>query len=156
MCNNPLLGKLDAAQGKKKSQLLLEHLDPAVDPALPLSTDHGLTGVEVPEIALCELILFALLALWLDDNVGVVVALPNDMQREAELEELVVGGAHELGAGELRSTTGTPRGLKEHHYSTLQEWGLMEKVGEHSATAASLSITPSLYVVPWMARNGGR
>lgn len=125
----PFLGKFDVAQGKKKSQLLLEH---------------------------CELILFALLALWLDDNVGVVVALPNDMQREAELEELVVGGAHELGAGELRSTTGTPRGLKEHHYSTLQEWGLMEKVGEHSATAASLSITPSLYVVPWMARNGGR
>lgn len=36
----------------------------------------------------------------------------------------------ELGAGELRSITGTPRGSKEHHYETLQEWGLMERVGE--------------------------
>lgn len=35
----------------------------------------------------------------------------------------------ELGAGEVRSITGTPRGSKEHHYETLQQWGLMEQVG---------------------------
>lgn len=35
----------------------------------------------------------------------------------------------ELGAGEVRSITGTPRGSKEHHYETLQDWGLMEQVG---------------------------
>ena len=34
-----------------------------------------------------------------------------------------------LGAGKLRSITGTPRGSKEHHYELLQEWGLMELVG---------------------------
>lgn len=35
-----------------------------------------------------------------------------------------------LGAGKLRSITGTPRGSKEHHYETLQRWGLMERIGE--------------------------
>lgn len=34
-----------------------------MNPALPLSTDHGLTRVEVPEVALRELILLFLLVL---------------------------------------------------------------------------------------------
>lgn len=35
----------------------------------------------------------------------------------------------EVGAGDLWKINGVPRGSKEHHYSTLQEWGLIEQVG---------------------------
>lgn len=48
---------------RSKVSLLLEQLDPAVNPAGPLPRDHGLASVEVPELTLREVILLFLLAL---------------------------------------------------------------------------------------------
>ena len=55
----------------------------------------------------------------------------------AALELLDLLGAHrldtlDLGAGKLRSISGIPAGSKEHHFETLQKWGLMELVGREN------------------------